>query len=162
SIPGLDSFTGAVFHSARWDHDLDLTGKRVAVVGTGASAVQFVPEIAPKVAQLHLFQRTPHWVLPKPDGPIPRPVRVAMKALPRRQAAARGGQFGALEATTFATQHPRFQPLLTAIGKANIRAAVKDKELREALTPDWPVGCKRILVGNTYYPALARSNVELH
>lgn len=161
-LPGLDSFPGEVFHSARWDHDLDLTGKRVAVVGTGASAVQFVPEIAPKVASLHLFQRTPHWVLPKPDGPMPKAVRLALRAVPPALRALRSGQYNSLEVTSFATQHPRFQPVLTAIAKANIRAAIKDRELRKTLTPDWPVGCKRVLVGNTYYPALARPNVTVH
>ena len=162
NIPGLDSFTGTVFHSARWNHHVDLSGKRVAVVGTGASAVQFVPEIAPMVAGLHLFQRTPHWVLPKPDGPIPRQARRAIRAVPGLQKAMRGTQYSGLEVTTFATQHPWLQPLLKAVGAANIRVAIKDRQLRKVLTPDWPVGCKRILVANSYYPALARDNVHVH
>src|SRR6202000_2331377 len=96
--PGLDRFGGTMFHSARWDHGYDLTGKRVAVIGTGASAVQFIPEIAPKVARLHVFQRTPSWVLAKVDFPIPEPLRYLFHTVPATQRAVRLGIYAVHEA----------------------------------------------------------------
>jgi cation diffusion facilitator CzcD-associated flavoprotein CzcO len=160
-FPGIDTFGGEVFHSARWNHDVHLTGKRVAVVGTGASAVQFVPQIAPRVERLHLFQRTPQWVLPKPDASMPRALRLAMRA-PGVRNAVRAGQYQSFEGAGFAFRHPSLQPLLKTIGKANIRRGVKDPELRRTLTPTWGVGCKRLLMSNDYYPALNRLNVDVH
>ena len=160
-IPGLDGFDGPVFHSSRWDHDVDLTGKRVAVVGSGASAVQFVPAIAPAVQRLHLFQRTPQWVLPKPDHHIPRLERRLLRR-PRALAALRGLEYRALEALGYAFRHRRTQPLLRAIATTHIRAAIRDPELRRKVTPDYPVGCTRPLVSNDYYPALTRPGVEVH
>jgi cyclohexanone monooxygenase len=161
-VPGLDTFTGVAFHSARWNHELDLTGKRVAVVGTGASAVQFVPEIAPVVEHLHVFQRTPQWVMPKPDSTLPKAVQVALRAIPGASALLRRIEYRGVEAVGFAFRHPRLQPVLKAIGRLNIRAAIKDPALREVLTPEWAVGCKRLLLSNNYYPALARDNVTVH
>ena len=160
-IPGLAEFSGPVFHSSRWDHDVDLTGKRVAVVGSGASAVQFVPAIAPAVQRLHLFQRTPQWVLPKPDHHIPNVERQLLRRRGFRNAL-RSLEYRALESLGFAFRRPRAQPLLRAIAKANIRRAIRDPRLRRKVTPDYPVGCTRPLVSNDYYPALTRANVDVH
>ncbi|MFI9386917.1 flavin-containing monooxygenase [Kutzneria sp. NPDC052558] len=160
-IPGLQGFDGPVFHSSRWDHDVDLAGRRVAVVGSGASAVQFVPAIAPVVRQLHLFQRTPQWVLPKPDHHIPRVERRLLR-WHRALAALRGLEYRALESLGFAFRRPRAQPLLRAVAKAHIRRAISDSSLRRKVTPDYPVGCTRPLVSNDYYPALTRPNVQVH
>ncbi|QUQ72138.1 flavin-containing monooxygenase [Kutzneria sp. CA-103260] len=160
-IPGLQDFDGPVFHSSRWDHDVDLTGKRVAVVGSGASAVQFVPAIAPAVRQLHLFQRTPQWVLPKPDHHIPQVERRLLR-WHRARAALRGLEYRTLEGLGFAFRHLRTQPVLRAIAKAHIRRAISDPSLRRKVTPDYPVGCTRPLVSNDYYPALTRPNVQVH
>jgi cation diffusion facilitator CzcD-associated flavoprotein CzcO len=160
-IPGLAEFDGPVFHSSRWDHDVDLAGKRVAVIGSGASAVQFVPAIAPAAQRLHLFQRTPQWVLPKPDHHIPE---VERQLLRRRWFlnALRRLEYRALESLGLAFRRPRAQPLLRAIAKAHIRRAIGDPSLRRKVTPDYPVGCTRPLVSNDYYPALTRPNVAVH
>jgi cation diffusion facilitator CzcD-associated flavoprotein CzcO len=160
-IPGLDGFDGPVFHSSRWEHDVGLTGKRVAVVGSGASAVQFVPAIAPTVQRLHLFQRTPQWVLPKPDHHIPQVERRLLR-WPRALTSLRGLEYRSLEALGYAFRHPRTQPLLRTIATMNIRRAIRDPQLRRKVTPDYPVGCTRPLVSNDYYPALTRPNVEVH
>ncbi|WP_163505902.1 flavin-containing monooxygenase [Fodinicola acaciae] len=159
-IPGIDGFDGPVFHSSRWDHDADLTGKRVAVIGSGASAVQFVPAIAPKVAELTLFQRTPQWVLPKPDHHVPEVERRLLRN-PHALALLRGGEYRSLETLGFAFRHPRLQPALRAIGVANINAAIRDRTLRRMVTPAYPVGCTRPLISNNYYPALTRPNVRV-
>ncbi|GAB2627819.1 NAD(P)/FAD-dependent oxidoreductase [Prescottella soli] len=161
-IPGLDGFTGEVFHSSRWNHDYDLAGKRVAVVGTGASAVQFVPEIAPAVAELHLYQRTAQWVLPKPDTALPAPVRAAMGAAPGASKALRRIQYGIMEALGVGFRNPWMLRVIQQIGRVQLRAQIRDPELRRALTPDYTLGCKRLLMSNTYYPALNRPNVEVH
>lgn len=162
-IPGLDTFTGEIFHSARWNHDYDLAGKRVAVIGTGASAVQFVPRIQPKVSQLHLFQRTAHWVLPKPDrraGPL------TMWALERFSTARRlqrAAEYALMETVGAAFHHPRpLMHVLQAIGKTYLRQAVRDPQLRATLTPGYLLGCKRILFSNNYLQALTKSNVSVH
>src|SRR4051812_5685397 len=105
-LPGLAGFPGEVFHSARWNHGYDLAGKRVAVIGTGASAVQFVPRIVPDVARLHLFQRTAQWVLPKPDHPVPGVERFLLRRFPALQRALRGAEYGAMETLGFGFRHP--------------------------------------------------------
>jgi cation diffusion facilitator CzcD-associated flavoprotein CzcO len=161
-VPGLDTFDGPVFHSSRWDHDVDLAGKRVGVIGTGASAVQFVPEIAPSVARLELFQRTPQWVLPKPDHYVSHAERLALDKVPGLRRGLRGSEYASMEAVGYAFRHPRLQPVLKGIGRAHIAAHIRDRDLRRKLTPDWAVGCNRLLVSNNYYPALARPNVNLH
>ncbi|GAB2851085.1 flavin-containing monooxygenase [Lentzea nigeriaca] len=134
-------FQGEVFHSARWR---DFSGRRVAVVGTGASAVQFVPEIQPSVDQLYLFQRTAPWVLPKPSVKLPRSV-----------------VFGFLELFSFGFRHPAVMKVVQRLGLLHLRRAVRDPALRAALTPDFVLGCKRLLMSNTYYPALAQPNVSV-
>ncbi|MFF8933470.1 flavin-containing monooxygenase [Streptomyces paradoxus] len=161
-IPGLDGFPGEVFHSARWNHEYDLSGKRVAVLGTGASAVQFVPAIASGVARLHLFQRTAQWVLPKLDHRIPQAERWAMRRLPSARAAVAGLEYRAMETLGRGFRHPGLMRGVQAIARAHLRAAVRDAELRRKLTPDYTIGCKRILFSNHYYPALNRANVAVH
>ncbi|MFE3321026.1 flavin-containing monooxygenase [Nocardia sp. NPDC059195] len=160
-VEGLDRFTGEVFHSARWNHDIDLTGKRVAVIGTGASAVQFIPEIAPKVAQLHVLQRTASWVVPRLDIPFPGHARALFRRAPGSQRAFRSVLDAILRGLSAAMQHERAARLLNPIGRAQLFAQVRDRKLRTALTPKFTMGCKRLLLSNTYFPALARDNVEL-
>ncbi len=162
AIPGLDAFPGPVFHSARWDHDVDLRGKRVAVVGSGASAVQFVPEIAPDVARLHLFQRTAQWVLPKPDHAVPGLQRWALGAVPGLRAGSRAVEYAAMELVGLALRNPRYVGILQSAGAAYLRAVVRDPELRAKLTPDYLLGCKRLLFSNTYLQSLTRPHVEVH
>ncbi|NBE51574.1 flavin-containing monooxygenase [Streptomyces boluensis] len=161
-IPGLDSFEGKVFHSARWDHDYDLRGKRVAMIGTGASAIQIVPAIQREVRSLTLFQRTPPWVMPRADRSISGVERWLHRQLPFTTQARRGILWGIRELQVQAfTKRPNELGLVESLAKANIRRAVKDPELRAKLTPDYRIGCKRILLSNTYYPALAQPNVDV-
>jgi cation diffusion facilitator CzcD-associated flavoprotein CzcO len=161
-LPGLAGFPGEVFHSARWNHGYDLTGKRVAVIGTGASAVQFVPEIAPAVERLHLFQRTAQWVLPKPDHHVPGLERLLLRRFPALQRALRGVEYGAMETLGFGFRHPWLLRQVQKLGLAHLRVTVRDPVLRKALTPDYTLGCKRLLMSNTYYRALTRSTVDVH
>ncbi|MGH3715371.1 MAG: flavin-containing monooxygenase [Micromonosporaceae bacterium] len=160
-LPGLDSFPGETFHSSRWNHDYHLAGKRVAVLGTGASAVQFVPKIQPAVRELHLFQRTAQWVLPKPDHYVPRAERWLMRRFPAAQRALRSAEYAGMETLGVGFRHPWLLRVIQRIGTAHLRLAVRDPELRRALTPDYTLGCKRLLLSNTYYPALTRPNVSV-
>ncbi|RKT85566.1 Predicted flavoprotein CzcO associated with the cation diffusion facilitator CzcD [Saccharopolyspora antimicrobica] len=160
-LPGVQDFEGEVFHSAEWNHDFDLAGKRVAVIGTGASAIQFVPQIAKKVAKLHLFQRTPPWIQPKPDRPVPEALQRLFRRVPLVQRAARAALYWTLEARYFAVFNKHLGKLSEHLSKRYIRKAVKDPEVRAAVTPDYSMGCKRILLSSDYYPALNRSNVDL-
>ncbi|GAB3853020.1 NAD(P)/FAD-dependent oxidoreductase [Nocardioides maradonensis] len=162
-LPGLTGFPGAIFHSARWNHDYDLTGKRVAVIGTGASAVQFVPEIQPQVAELHLFQRTAHWVLPKVDHPVPDAEKWVKRNVPLFERALGAVEYAAMETVGLAFHRPRpFMKVLQKVGEAYLRAVVRDEELRTKLTPTYLLGCKRILFSNSYLQSLTRPNVEVH
>ncbi|MFH9658537.1 flavin-containing monooxygenase [Streptomyces sp. NPDC017248] len=161
-IPGLESFPGKVFHSARWDHDYDLRGKRVAMVGTGASAIQIVPAIQPQVGRLTLFQRTPPWVMPRVDRAISGAERWLHRRLPVTAQARRGLLWGLRELQVQAfTKHPEELGLVEQLARRNMARAVKDPALRAKLTPDYRIGCKRILLSNAYYPALARPNVDV-
>ncbi|MFG2783490.1 flavin-containing monooxygenase [Streptomyces prunicolor] len=161
-IPGLDSFPGKVFHSARWDHDYDLRGKRVAMVGTGASAIQIVPAIQPDVRRLTLFQRTPPWVMPRVDRPISGAERALHRALPFTTQARRGLLWGLRELQVQAfTKRPNELGMVEQLAKRNMARSIKDPALRARLTPDYRIGCKRILLSSTYYPALARPNVDV-
>ncbi|MFE7512393.1 flavin-containing monooxygenase [Streptomyces sp. NPDC057540] len=161
-IPGLADFPGKVFHSARWDHDYDLRGKRVAMVGTGASAIQIVPEIQREVGRLTLFQRTPPWVMPRMDRSISAPERWLHRTLPATATLRRGILWGIRELQVGAfTKHPNELGLVERLARANIARSIKDPELRAKLTPSYRIGCKRILLSNTYYPALARPNVDV-
>jgi cation diffusion facilitator CzcD-associated flavoprotein CzcO len=160
-LPGLDSFEGTVFHSATWDHAHDLAGERVAVVGTGASAIQFVPQIQPRVARLHLFQRTAPWVMPRPDRPLTPAERRVYRLLPAAQRAMRGGIYWARETFLLGFRHKRLAKLPERLARKHLRDQVPDAELRRRLTPDYTIGCKRILISDDYYPALMRPNVEV-
>jgi cyclohexanone monooxygenase len=161
-VSGLESFPGEIFHSARWNHDYDLAGQRVAVIGTGASAVQFVPAIQPKVGRLHLFQRTAQWVLPKPDHYVPEAERWLLRNVPSAQRALRRAEYAGMEALGVGFRHPWILRQVQRIGRAHLRAAVRDPKLRAALTPDYTLGCKRLLMSNTYYPSLVKPNVDVH
>ncbi|MEU1853474.1 NAD(P)/FAD-dependent oxidoreductase [Streptomyces sp. NPDC019990] len=161
-IPGLDSFPGQVFHSARWDHDYDLRGKRVAMVGTGASAAQIVPAVQPGVSRLTLFQRTPPWVLPRVDRNISGAERWLHRRLPFTSQLRRGLLWGIREAQVQAfTRHPQQLGLVEELARRHMARSVKDPALRAKLTPDYRIGCKRILLSSDYYPALARPNVDV-
>lgn len=161
-VPGLGSFPGKVFHSARWDHGYDLRGKRVAFVGTGASAIQIVPAVQGDVARLTLFQRTAPWVLPRADRAISRAERWLHRTVPATGVARRQLLWGIRELQVQAfTKRPNELGLVEWLAKANIARAVKDPALRAALTPSYRIGCKRILLSNDYYPALARPNVDV-
>jgi cation diffusion facilitator CzcD-associated flavoprotein CzcO len=165
AIDGLEKFAGTVVHTARWPEDLDLTGKRVAIIGTGASAVQVIPEIAPVVEHLTVFQRTPIWCLPKPDRPMPRAVRTLMQRVPFGDLAARLASQAYVEATFPLALH--FGKVLpfpawgARIGKAHLRRQVKDPVVRKKLTPKYAVGCKRPSFHNTYLLTFNRDNVFL-
>ncbi|MGW0731529.1 flavin-containing monooxygenase [Streptomyces sp. NPDC002851] len=161
-IQGLDTFEGKIFHSAQWDHDYDLTGKRVAVIGTGASAIQIVPSIQAKVGKMTLFQRTPPWVMPRADRKISGVERWLHRQLPFTTALRRGVLWGIRELQVQAfTKRPNELGMIEGLAKANMRRAIKDPVLRDKLTPDYRIGCKRILLSNTYYPALAQANVDV-
>jgi cation diffusion facilitator CzcD-associated flavoprotein CzcO len=160
-LPGLDSFAGEVFHSSRWRHDHPLDGARVAVLGTGASAVQFVPRIQPAAAQVTVFQRTAQWVLPKPDRGITRLERALFRRLPLAQRALRAGMYYTLELAGVAERNPRAMRALQRLAHRHLRRSVPDRALQRALTPDHTLGCKRILFSNDWYRALTRPNVEL-
>ena len=161
-IEGLDGFAGEVFHTARWNHDVDLTGKRVAVIGTGASAIQVIPEIAPKVAHLDVYQRTAPWVIPRRDRAYTKVERTAFRLLPGLQRLHRGAIYLARELFVPAfTWKPSLAAPARKAAMANLHKAIKDPELREKLTPHFEIGCKRILISNDYYPALAQDHVDL-
>lgn len=161
-LDGIERFEGEVFHSARWNHDYNLSGKRVAVVGTGASAIQFVPQIARDVAQLHLFQRSAAYVVGKPDRPYKAWEHKLMKYLPVVQGLSRLRTFCRLELQGLAFY--RFPGLMKFIRRKfeeNLQRRVPDQQKRRSLDPDYPMGCKRLLISNDYYPALSRTNVEV-
>ena len=161
SIPGLDTFAGPVFHSARWDHSVDLPGKRVAVIGTGASAIQFVPAIQPLVRTLSLFQRTPPWVLPRFDRALGPRERGIFRASPRIARGVRAGLFGLHELGAVAFFDPRLARVVQARAKRHLASSVHDPALRAKLTPRYTWGCKRILLSDAYYPAVTQPNVEV-
>ena len=161
-LPGLDEFEGETWHSARWNHDYDLTGKRVASIGTGASAIQYVPQIQPEVEQLHVFQRTAPWIAPHSNRPITDWERRIYRAAPALQRLVRGGVYTVREALVLAfAKRPRAVKLLERAARGHRRKQVKDKELLPKVTPDYSMGCKRILPSNRWYPALQQPNVEL-
>lgn len=161
-VPGLDTFPGKVFHSARWDHGYELRGKRVAMIGTGASAIQIVPKIQPAVSRLTLFQRTPPWVLPRVDREIGALERALHRALPFTGRMRRGLLWGIRELQVQAfTKRPGELGPVEQLAKRNMARAVRDPDLRARLTPDYRIGCKRILLSSTYYPALVQPNVDV-
>ncbi len=161
-IPGLSSFAGPVVHTADWPEDLDLTGRRVGVIGTGASAIQVVPQIAPVVAHLDLFQRTPSWVLPHPGHPTKPSTRRLYRLLPPLQRLARWLHYWQREALVLGfVKDPSRMERGERQARAFLAATVADPATREALTPHYRMGCKRVLLSNDFYPALSRDTVEL-
>ena len=161
-LPGIENFKGESFHSQQWDHGYDLEGKRVAVVGTGASAIQFVPQIQPKVAELHLYQRTAPWVMPRSERKLTRFEHRLFKYLPFTQKLVRAGVYSFLEMRVIGfVKQQRIMRVVQLIAKAQIRRQIKDKALRKKVTPNYTIGCKRVLMANNYYPALAKPNVEV-
>jgi len=161
-IEGLDEFAGHSFHSARWDHDYDLRGKRVAVVGTGASAVQFIPEIAEQVSQLTVFQRTGAWFLPRRNRAYPALLKVLFRRVPGIQEARRRFMFQYMESLTAAIRHPSTLGWLGRLRSAMfMRWQLRDRELRRKVWPNYTFGCKRVLFSSAYLPALRRENVGL-
>jgi cation diffusion facilitator CzcD-associated flavoprotein CzcO len=161
-IPGVESFEGATFHTARWDHEHDLTGERVAVIGTGASAIQVVPSIQPIVGQLDLYQRTPAWVMPHPNRPVTPRERRLYRRYPLLQKARRALTYAALEARVIAfAKRPKLMKAAEKVGVEHIREAISDPDLVDRLTPRYELGCKRVLLSDTYYPALAAENADV-
>lgn len=160
-IPGLSKFAGPMFHSSTWDDAVSLEGKTVAVVGTGASAIQIIPAIADEVKQVHLFQRTAAWILPKQNGHIDASAQERFTRQPARQRVLRRGIYGITEVWGLAFTH--FRPLmrLAKWGALKHLETVRDPALRAKLTPNYPIGCKRVLFSNDFYPAMQRDNVEL-
>src|SRR3954451_7541435 len=161
-LPGLEDFVGPAFHSARWDHDWDPKGKRVASIGTGASAIQYVPELQPDVERLHVFQRTPPWVFPHNNRPIREWERRLYSRSKLAQRLMRGGIYSGREVAVLGfVKNPRFMGVGERIAKRHMKKQVSDPELLEKVTPDYTIGCKRILPSNKWYPALGEPNVEL-
>lgn len=161
AIPGLESFPGTIFHSARWDHAHDLRGERVAVVGSGASAIQFVPEIAKEAAGVSVFQRSAPWLLPRLDSEFPRWVQRLHEVAPPVRALHRGTVFLICEALGVTQRHPRWSWPVKRLARWQMERQIADPELRRRVTPDYAPGCKRILFSNGWYPALQRENVDL-
>jgi cation diffusion facilitator CzcD-associated flavoprotein CzcO len=161
-IPGVDSFEGPAFHSAEWDHDVDLTGKRVAVLGTGASAIQFVPGIQPAAAKVTIFQRSAPYVATKPDREYTRTHGKVFRRFPRTQAFGRGLTWLVTERFNKALIDNTPLKKVVELGwRAQLHRQVRDPELRAKLIPDYPFGCKRVLFSNDWYPALAQPNVDV-
>jgi cation diffusion facilitator CzcD-associated flavoprotein CzcO len=161
SLPGLDSFRGTVFHSATWDHGHDLTGERVAVVGTGASAVQFVPHVQRRASRLVLFQRTAPWVLPRRNRRISAAEKALYRRVPAAQRATRAGIYAGRESWILGFANPPVMAVVERIARRHLARQVPDPELRRVLTPRYRLGCKRVLLSNDYYPALVQDNVTV-
>ncbi|RBY95571.1 4-hydroxyacetophenone monooxygenase [Blastococcus sp. TF02-8] len=161
-IPGLETFEGTKMHSARWDSSHDISGEKVAVIGTGASAIQIVPAIQPQVESITVYQRTPAWVVPRTDHPVKPWARRLYKLLPGLQRAIRGALYVFREFLVLGMAKRRaFLKPVGGLAKAHLERQVRDPKLREALTPDYTIGCKRILISNDYFPAVAAPNAEL-
>jgi cation diffusion facilitator CzcD-associated flavoprotein CzcO len=161
-IPGLDRFAGPAFHTARWQHDVDLAGRRVAVVGTGCSAIQVVPAIQPVVAHVDVYQRSPGWTIPKLDFPYKERTLRLFERFPLLQRLDRAFLMGVQEFGTAAmTKYPRLLPLIRAIGRSQINRAIKDPELRRKVTPRDEAGCKRLMLTDHWYPTLTQPNVDV-
>lgn len=161
-IPGVETFAGHHFHSASWDHDYALQGKRVAVIGTGASAIQFVPEIAGVPKQLSIFQRTPNWIIPRGDRPYSRFEKWIFKHIPFVQKIVRAKIYCQNETRVLGmVLHPALMKLFRRAATNHMQRQVTDPAMWPKLTPNFPVGCKRILISNGWYPALQKPNVDL-
>ncbi len=162
AIPGLESFDGPVFHTAEWRHDVELTGKRVAVVGAGCSAIQVVPAIQPIVAQLDVYQRSAGWTMPKMDYAYSERAHALFKRFPALRSLDRAAVFAFMELGAAAmTRHQWLLPALRATGRRQITQAIEDPELRRKVTPSDELGCKRMMLTDEWYPTLTKPNVEL-
>ena len=162
TIAGLDSFGGTTFHSAQWDHSYDFAGKRVAVIGTGASSIQFVPQLARKASNVRIFQRTAPWVVPKGDRRITRAEHAALRIFPWLQRVRRGVIYWLHELRALGmVVNPKFMIVAEKVARAHLARSIPDPELRRAVTPDYQIGCKRILISNDYYPTLTKPHVDL-
>ncbi len=162
SIPGLESFTREYFHSAEWEHGVDLAGKKVAVVGAGASAIQFVPHLADSTAELLVFQRSANYIMPKPDQPYRSFHKALYHRVPFTQQIERGGIWSIMEQFSRGlSDTSRVGKINKAIAMRHLKKQVSDPAVRALLTPDYPIGCKRILFSNNYYPALAKPHVDV-
>jgi cation diffusion facilitator CzcD-associated flavoprotein CzcO len=161
-IPGRERFAGRSFHSAEWDHSYSFAGKRVAVVGTGASAIQIVPQLAKEAGRLTVYQRTPPWIVPKPDYPFSERAKEIFDRSPLLHRLFRSFIYLRMELQGLGfTVEPRLQAGIGALGRWWLRKQVSDPVLREQLTPKYAPGCKRVLIANDYYPALQQPNVEV-
>lgn len=162
NITGIDDFQGKKIHSADWDHDYDFAGKNVAVIGTGASAIQIIPELVKVAKHVKVFQRTPGWVLPRPNFTTPEWNKRLFRRLPASQQALRNVLYWGHEsmALAFIWNSPLTR-LTERLSKLHLRNQVKDRWLRRQLTPDFTIGCKRVLMSNDYYPALQKDNAKL-
>ncbi|RYE80201.1 MAG: NAD(P)/FAD-dependent oxidoreductase, partial [Myxococcales bacterium] len=161
-IRGIEDFRGEIFHSARWNHDVDLAGKRVAVIGTGASAIQIVPKVAALAGRLDVYQRTAPWVMPRHDREYTAVERLGLRYVPGLQKLYRTAIYWGRECYVPAfTLLPALATPVRLMAQKNIENGIADPELRQAVTPTFDIGCKRILISNTYYPALDQDNVEL-
>lgn len=161
-VEGIEDFTGEIFHSARWDHGTDLAGKRVAVIGTGASAIQIIPQVQESAAHLDVYQRTAPWVMPRHDRTYSRLEKAALRHVPGLQRAYRTAIYWGRE--TYVPPFTRAPSVLAPVQRlalGNIHKAISDPALRAQVTPDFRMGCKRILISNRYYPALAADNTDV-
>lgn len=160
-LAGLETFKGKMFHSSRWDHQFEIKRSRIAVIGTGASAIQFVPAIQPQVEKLHVFQRTAPWIVRRHDRPFAGLERRLFRRFPVLQRVMRAGIYSFREVLGFAFRHPWAMKLLQPLARRHLKRSVADPVLRAQLTPNYLMGCKRVLISNDYFPALTQPNVEL-
>ncbi|RZF49874.1 NAD(P)/FAD-dependent oxidoreductase [Acinetobacter halotolerans] len=160
-LDGLETFKGEMFHSAKWNHDYDLTGKRIAVIGTGASAIQFVPQIQPLAKELYVYQRTAPWVVPKPDTDLGEVSKSLIAKYPLIQKTWRKAVAQSLNAINFGLRNPAVLKPVGELAKLILKFQIEDPELRKNVTPNFTIGCKRLLFANNYYPALQQENVKL-
>ena len=161
-IKGVETFKGKTFHSSAWDHSYDLAGKRVAVIGTGASSIQFVPEIAAKVGRLDVYQRSPNWIIPRPDRAYSQREKNIFRRVPALRRAHRNAIFWEHEARVLGlVVNPRLMKVFQKVAEKHIGKQVANPVLRKQVTPDYTIGCKRILISNDWYPAVSRPNVAL-
>lgn len=162
-IPGLDSFKGEIVHTARWDNSMDLAGKRVAMIGSGASAIQTGPGVAPKAKQLSVFQRTPSWIINKPDRKISAAEKMIYRNIPGALKLRRWMLYWMYESRgpLIISDKPWAKKILQGLALRHMKSQIKDRALQKACTPDYQIGCKRILISNDWYPMLTRDNVSL-
>ncbi len=160
-VPGLEGFEGVVFHSARWNHDYDLRGKRVAIIGTGASAIQFTPEVQMQAAQVHVFQRTAPWVLPRPNPRTTPTLRSLRRRVAGVETLERAGIQGLIRMINYGLLHPSAMRAIEPAARRALQRQVPDAELHRKVSPKFTIGCKRILFSDRWYKTLSQGNVEL-